>query len=86
MGVLIERSAVVDEIKSHLKDLIERHKVSVEITEFNVQIQEIIEKIPPVELEYSCVGCKHYHDGAGDDDFCAGCCRNYEVDCYEKEE
>lgn len=30
----------------------------------------------------TCVGCKHYHDGEGDD-VCDGCCRNYEEDCYE---
>ncbi|MBQ9860877.1 MAG: hypothetical protein IJO75_01320 [Clostridia bacterium] len=33
--------------------------------------------------DYSCVGCRHYHNGDGDDTVCPGCCRNYEEDCYE---
>lgn len=32
-----------------------------------------------------CTGCKHHHNGNGDET-CRGCYRNYEEDCFEPNE
>lgn len=54
---LIDRQVLVKSIKEYLIDLLEKGKTEVDITEFNVDIQNLIEKLPaenewiPIEHE-----------------------------------
>ncbi|MBQ9860968.1 MAG: hypothetical protein IJO75_01780 [Clostridia bacterium] len=48
-----------------------------------VKKDDLVQRLGVFEDGQSCVGCRHYHNGDGDDTVCPGCCRNYEEDCYE---
>ncbi len=48
-----------------------------------VKKDALVQRLGLYEDGNSCVGCKHYHKGDGDET-CPACCRFYEEDYYEQ--
>lgn len=48
-----------------------------------VKKDDLVQRLGVYEDGQQCTGCRHYHNGDGDE-VCSACCRFYEEDYYEE--